>query len=171
MRQIDMATRSQRHWIAVASAEHARRGRDHQPTGFMQVGHGKEAPLRRLAAGDTVAYYAPAEVLGGKDRLQRFVSIGLVQSGEPYRADMGNGFVPWRRDVRYLPAQEAPIAPLLPLLRFIDDAKHWGYKFRFGLFDIGAHDMALIAEAMLADTQALGIADAHTQPSPQRSTT
>lgn len=33
-----------RYWIAVASAEHARRGK----AGFMQVNHGKEAPLRRV---------------------------------------------------------------------------------------------------------------------------
>ncbi|MBC7381316.1 MAG: EVE domain-containing protein, partial [Burkholderiaceae bacterium] len=30
-----------KNWIAVASAEHARLGREHQPMGFMQVGHGK----------------------------------------------------------------------------------------------------------------------------------
>ena len=40
-----------KNWIAVASAEHARRGRDAQlgaphALGFMQVGHGKLAPLR-----------------------------------------------------------------------------------------------------------------------------
>lgn len=149
--------RPPRNWIAVASAEHARIGRDHKPMGFMQVGHGKGAPLKRLAPGDRVVYYAPAMVYGGSDRLQSFVSIGVVQPGEPYTADMGNGFVPWRRDVRYARAQEAPIAPLLPRLAFIDDPKHWGYKFRFGLFEIGDADLALIAGAMQADTAALGL--------------
>ena len=57
-----MQARTRRNWIAVASAEHARLGRDFKPVGFMQVGHGKGAPLKRLAAGDRVAYYAPAEV-------------------------------------------------------------------------------------------------------------
>ena len=37
-----------RHWIAVASAEHVRLGRTQ---GFMQVCHGKAAPLRRMRAG------------------------------------------------------------------------------------------------------------------------
>ena len=64
---------AQRNWIAVASAEHARRGRDHRPLGFMQVGHGKHAPLKRLAAGDRVAYYSPATVFSGTDKLQSFV--------------------------------------------------------------------------------------------------
>ena len=147
---------SARNWIAVASAEHARLGRDHRPVGFMQVGHGKHAPLKRIAPGDRVAYYAPATVYGGTDKLQSFVSIGVVQPGEAYAFDMGNGFVPWRRDVRYANAQETPIAPLLATLEFIDDPKRWGYKFRFGLFDVNAHDMRLIGQAMQADLKALG---------------
>ena len=102
----------QRNWIAVASAEHARRGRDHRPLGFMQACHGKAGPLRRVAAGDRVAYYSPATVFGGTDRLQSFVSIGIVQPGEAYEFDMGGGFVPWRRDVRYAVAHETPIAPV-----------------------------------------------------------
>ncbi len=147
-----------RNWIAIASAEHARLGREHQPLGFMQVGHGKGAPLWRIAPGDRVAYYAPATVFGGKDKLQSFVSIGIVQPGEPYTATMGNGFVPWRRDVRYLAAQETPIAPLIGAFDFVEDPKRWGAKFRFGLFEIGDHDMALIAGAMQADADALGLA-------------
>ena len=115
-----------KNWIAVASAEHARLGRDHQPIGFVQVGHGKHAPLKRIAPGDRVAYYAPATVYGGTDKLQSFVSIGVVQSGEAYAFDMGNGFVPWRRDVRYATSRETPIALLLDSLEFIDDPKRLG---------------------------------------------
>lgn len=151
------ADRTPRNWIAVASAEHARRGHDHAPTGFMQVGHGKEAPLRRIAPGDRIAYYAPSTVLGGKDRLQSFVSLGVVMPGVPYTVDMGGGFVPWRRDVRYVPAQDAPIGPLVPRLAFIDDPTHWGSKFRFGLVAIGDADMQCIARAMGADLAALGL--------------
>ncbi len=149
--------RAPRNWIAVASAEHARRGRDHTPAGFMQVGHGKEAPLRRIAPGDRVTYYAPSTALGGRDRLQSFVSLGVVLPGVPYTVDMGSGFVPWRRDVRYLPAHDAPIGPLIPRLAFIDDPSHWGSKFRFGLVAIGDGDMQCIARAMGADLAALAL--------------
>ncbi len=83
-----------RNWIAVASAEHARRGRDHLPLAFMQLGHGKHAPLMRIAPGDRVVYYAPATTLGGKDKLQSFVSIGIVQPGEPYQFDRGTAWCP-----------------------------------------------------------------------------
>jgi hypothetical protein len=176
-------------WIAVASAEHARRGCAQPQQGYMQVCHGKSAPLQRVAPGDRVAYYSPAVTMGGKDKLQSFVSIGIVQPGAPYAhrvagptqdaiapsggsaADavasvgagsyMGGGFVPFRRDVRYVPAREAPIAPLLDAFEFVEDRARWGYKFRFGLFKVSDHDMALIASAMGADAAALGLASPH----------
>jgi hypothetical protein len=152
-----MAGMNRRNWIAVASAEHARRGRDHVGGGFMQVGHGKRAPLKRIAAGDRVAYYAPAVTQGGTDKLQSFVSIGVVHGDEPYEADMGNGFVPWRRDVRYALATETPILPLIDQFDFVEDPKRWGYKFRFGLFEVNEHDIRLIANAMRADSRALAL--------------
>ncbi|WP_341481327.1 EVE domain-containing protein [Variovorax terrae] len=139
-----------RNWIAVASAEHARRGRDDAGGGFMQVCHGRLAPIRRVRPGDRVAYYAPGLAMGGGPRCQSFVSIGVVQPGEPYAFDMGGGFVPYRRGVAYVPAREASILPLLDVLEFVDDRQHWGYKFRFGLFEIGDSDMRRIAEAMEA---------------------
>jgi hypothetical protein len=58
-----------RNWVAVASAEHVRIGRGQ---GFMQVCHGKAAPLRRLHSGDGVVYYSPTAVFRGNDRLQAF---------------------------------------------------------------------------------------------------
>lgn len=142
----------------MACAEHALRGRDHTPLGFMQVCHGREAPLRRLSPGDVVAYYAPSTTMGGREPLQHFVSLGVVAAGQPYLADMGGGFVPSRRDVRYVRAQAAPIAPLLDQLAFVDDRQRWGYRFRFGLFEVPAGDMALIARAMQADPATLGLA-------------
>ena len=142
-------------WIAVASAEHARRGCAQADQGYMQVCRGKRGPLQRVAPGDRVAYYAPAITMGGKDRLQHFVSIGIVQAGEPYAFDMGGGFVPFRRDVAYVPAAEAPITPLLDAFEFVEERSRWGAKFRFGLFKISDHDMRLIARAMQADLGAL----------------
>src|SRR5262249_31349033 len=62
------------HWIAVASAEHVRRGRRE---GFVQVSHGKAAPLKRIKPGDRVVYYSPTVTLGGKDKLQAFTAIGV----------------------------------------------------------------------------------------------
>jgi len=39
---------------------------------------------------------------------------------------------------------------------FVEDRQRWGYKFRFGLFEVSDHDMRLIAQAMQADEAALG---------------
>ena len=145
-------------WIAVASADHARRGRDactDLKNGFMQVCHGKRAPLVRVQPGDRVAYYAPTLTMGSKDKLQSFISIGMVQPAEPYSFDMGGGFVPFRRDVKYVIAMEAPIAPLLDDFEFVENRQRWGYKFRFGLFKISDHDMRLIANAMQAPLKLL----------------
>jgi hypothetical protein len=139
-------------WIAVACATHARRGRE---GGFMQVCHGKLAPLQRVRAGDRVAYYAPTITMGGKDRCQSFVSIGIVQARDPYPFDMGEGFVPNRRDVVYVRSEEASILPLLDAFEFVENRQRWGYKFRFGLFDISDHDMRLIARLMAVDPQSL----------------
>ncbi len=122
--------------------------------GFMQVGHGKLAPLKRVQPGDRVAYYSPTRTLGAKDGFQSFVSIGIVQPGEPYAFDMG-GFVPYRRNVKYLKAKEASILPLLDDFEFVENRSRWGYKFRFGLFTVSDHDMRLIAQAMGADVKLL----------------
>ena len=58
----------------------------------MQVCQGKRTPLVRVQPGDRVAYYAPTLTMGGKDKLQSFVSIGVVQPIEPYSFNMGGGF-------------------------------------------------------------------------------
>ena len=136
-----------KNWIAVASAEHARRGRDEMAPGFMQVGHGKLAPLKRVMPGDRLAYYSPTITFGVQDKFQSFVSLGIVQPGEPYAFDMG-GFVPYRRNVKYLKSKEASILPLLDDFEFVENRSHWGYKFRFGLFTISDPDMRVIARAM-----------------------
>ncbi len=134
-------------WLAVASAEHVATGRRE---GFMQVGHGKGAPLKRLHAGDRIAYYLPVRVLGGKEACQAFTAIGTVRDERVYQGDMGGGFLPFRKDVDWLAAQEAPIRPLLEALSFTAGKSNWGYAFRFGLLKVTAADMDLIAQAMQA---------------------
>lgn len=137
--------RAKRNWLAVASANHVRRGR---ADGFMQVCHGKAGPLRRIMPGDRVVYYSPTETFGGSGALQAFTAIGIVASGEPYRHDMGDGFVPYRRDVRWLDAHDAPIRPLLDRLEFTAGIRNWGYKLRFGVLELSERDMTLVGEAM-----------------------
>jgi len=135
----------QKNWIAVASADHARRGGE---GGFIQVSHGKLAPLKRIAPGDRVAVYAPTATMGGKDKCQAFILIGIVRAGEPYQVTMSDDFKPFRRDVDWKSQNEAPIAPLLDELDFTKSRRNWGYQLRFGLFTVSDHDIELIARAM-----------------------
>ena len=136
-----------RNWICVASAEHVRRG---VAGGFMQVNHGKAAPLKRIRPGDRVIYYSPSEVMRVADGLQSFTAIGTVKEGEPYQGEMGGGFTPFRRDVAWRQARETPIRPLLDRLGFTAGKPNWGAPFRYGLVEIGEADFSLIEQAMAA---------------------
>lgn len=134
-------------WIAVASADHVARGR---AEGFMQVCHGKPAPLRRLRPGDRVAYYSPTRTMGGGEPVRAFTALGTVEDSEPFVFDMGGGFVPWRRRVDWRAASAAAITPLLPLMAWTTGKRNWAYPLRFGLFAISTEDMRCIAQAMVA---------------------
>jgi hypothetical protein len=96
----------------------------------------------------TVSCITRPPLLGGKDRLQAFTLIGTVNDDRVYQADMGEGFHPFRRDVTYAKANEAPILPLLDKLELTRGKRNWGYSFRFGLVEISKHDFDIIAAAM-----------------------
>jgi EVE domain len=138
-------------WVAVASAEHVAIGR---AGGFMQVGHGKGAPLERLHAGDRVAYYSSVRVFGEKAICQAFTAVGVVRDDLVYQGEMklanGEDFKPFRKDVSWFKSQEASIRPLLETLSFTAGKTSWGYAFRFGLLKVTAADMDLIEAAMKA---------------------
>jgi hypothetical protein len=140
-------------WVAVASAEHVPIGR---AGGFMQVGHGKGAPLKRLHSGDRVAYYSSVRVFGEKTICQAFTAVGVVRDGVVYQGEMklpnGEDFKPFRKDVSWFKSQEASIRPLLDQLSFTAGKTNWGYAFRFGLLKVTAADMDLIEAAMKATT-------------------
>jgi EVE domain len=133
-----------RYWIAVASAEHVRRGK---AEGFMQVNHGKAAPLKRIKPSDYVIYYSPVEIYASKEPYRHFTAIGEVKPGDPYQGDMGEGFKPFRRNVDWCEAKEIPITPLLDKLEFSAGKRNWGYQLRFGLFEISEHDFGVICDA------------------------
>ena len=122
-----------RYWIGVASHEHVQIG---IKEGFTQICHGKIGNLKHMSEGDYVIYYSPTYSFGGKDRCRCFTAIGIVDSGDPYPFEMSKDFIPWRRDVTYLPSKEIPIEPLLGNLTFIKDTKKWGLPFRRGSFEI-----------------------------------
>lgn len=116
--------------------------------GFTQANHGKPHMLKKMKPGDWIIFYSPKVAFTGDEKLQAFTAIGQVIDDEPYQATMSPDFHPWRRDVAFKDAQEAPVRPLIGDLDFIEDKTHWGYKFRFGVIKISERDFEIIRNAM-----------------------
>lgn len=135
----------QRFWVGTVSKEHVERGK---AGGFAQVCHGKLAPLKRMQPGDMLIYYSPQLKFGEKIPYQHFTALGVIVDKSIYQVSVSPDFIPYRRDVRYLPTRDAPIRPLISTLSFIQDKKRWGYIFRFGVLQIDRLDFMLIAQAM-----------------------
>jgi len=137
------------YWIGVVSRAHVLRG---VAGGFAQMNHGKQAPLKRMKAGDGLIYYSPREAYPDGALLQAFTAMGFVRTGEVYEYDMtpdgAPSFVPWRIDVDYRQVKPVFIKPLIAQLDFITDKTHWGAAFRFGQMRISEIDFQLIAAAM-----------------------
>jgi EVE domain len=128
-----MASHSIRHWVIVASREHARRG---VSGGFVMANHGKRAPLTRLSRGDGIIMYSPTTTYPGGEPLRAVTVIGEVTGDEPEPSDViVGGF--WRaaklREIQPLPLEQ--IRAHLP-----------ASSLRFGFFELDAAD----AEAILA---------------------
>jgi hypothetical protein len=140
------------YWIGVVSRSHVVRG---VAGGFAQMNHGKQAPLKRMKAGDGLIYYSPREAYPDGAPLQAFTALGFIRSGDVYAHDMTPdgvpGFVPWRIDVDYQAVQSCPIKPLITQLDFITDKTHWGAIFRFGQIKISEADFQRIAAVMGCD--------------------
>ncbi|HLO17651.1 MAG TPA: EVE domain-containing protein [Anaerolineales bacterium] len=137
------------YWIIVASKDHLQRG---LAGGFIQANHGKATSLKRMHVGDWVIFYSPRLEYDKPEKLQCFTALGKIADENIYQHDMGGGFVPFRRNVTFLPAQDVPILPLINDLTFIKkDKRHWGAPFRFGIVEIPEQDFHLIAEKMVGD--------------------
>jgi hypothetical protein len=122
----------QKYWINVISKEHVLRG---VKEGITQSGHGKEAPLKKMEKGD--------------ERLQAFTAIGILADETIYQFEVTPTFKPFRRKVIFKKSKEVSILPLIEQLEFIKDKKHWGFMFRFGLFEISEKDFNTISQIML----------------------
>ena len=145
---LDLVASPRRFWIGVASRDHVNVA---VQGGFIQLNHGKRAPLRRFKAGDGVIMYSPRTTYPDGEHLQAFTAIGTVVTGDVYQVDVTPGFTPYRVDVRFVASNEAQIKPLIERLSFIKRKTLWGAAFRFGHVEIPGSDFALIAERMRAE--------------------
>ena len=134
-----------RYWINTVSRSHVHRG---VAGGFTQANHGRPASLRRMHRGDAIVFYSPKTDFPDGDTLQAFTALGRIADDEVYQVEVTADFRPWRRRVEFDDVSETPIRPLLDDLEFIEDPARWGYKFRFGVFEISEHDFEVLRHAM-----------------------
>ncbi|MGB7819690.1 MAG: EVE domain-containing protein [Ornithinibacter sp.] len=123
----------QRHWVIIASRDHARRGvRD----GFVMAQHGRRAPLARMSRGDGLLIYSPTTSSPRGEPLRAITIVGTVTGEEPEPSTViAGGF---RRVAELREIQPIPLDAVrehLPVSRI-----------RFGFFELPAAD----AEAILA---------------------
>ena len=116
--------------------------------GFIQLNHGKKAPLQRLHAGDYIIIYSPRDAYPDGIVLQHFTAIGRIMNGDIYQVEMTPDFKPYRLDVGFVNCHETPIKPLISSLSFIKNKSKWGAAFRFGQLKIPVQDFKIIADAM-----------------------
>ena len=142
------ASRERQFWVGVASHEHVKIG---VGRGFAQLGHGKQAPLKRLHRGDYILYYAPRAFMKGQQtpnpEVKAFVAIGQVTTDVPYLVEESMTFHPYRHDVDYLKVDELPISAVVAQVSFLPE-KHWGARFRNSSFSITESDFLHIAKRM-----------------------
>lgn len=131
-------------WLGVVSKEHVMMG---VAGGYVQVCHGKAAPLRKMKKGDYFVFYSPVNTFQSKEKLKAFTAIGRVKTGHIYQVEMFENFKPFRCDVVfYKNCKEV----------FLDDIKfslsitqgNYGLLFRRGHFEIPLDDFKKIAHAM-----------------------
>jgi len=130
-------------WLGVVSQAHVQRG---VGGGFAQVCHGKAPPLRRMKRGDWLVYYSPSVEMGGAP-LRAFTALGKIEDDEVFSFDMGGGFVPFRRRVRYVASREVSLDDVKHELELCA-APHWSMALRRGLLPLSRHDLLTIAAAM-----------------------
>ena len=122
-----------RYFVNTLSRDHVQDG---VAGGFTQADHGKNWRLKRLSKGDRIVFYSPRTD-------QRFTAIGEVIDEVPFEVDAA-----WRRQMKFFPAGEVPVQPLIEQLEFIRNKKSWGVVFRRGFFEIGESDFQKIEAAM-----------------------
>jgi hypothetical protein len=87
-----------KHWLAIISLEHANMAAS---SGFLQVCHGKAAPLRRTSAGDEFFIYSPKTGMGTGDSIMSFTYRGIFIDNHVYQVEQLPGFFPFRKDVTF----------------------------------------------------------------------
>lgn len=138
-----------KHWIGVVSLNHIEIGRK---DGFIQLCHGKCAPLKKMNVNDLIFIYSPTVELGSKKKYQCFSAIGKMLDNDVKPFMMTEEFMPFRRNVEFLANhKQLSIHDIKDELDFITDKVRYGAKFRFGHFEISKKNALTLWHAMQLD--------------------
>ena len=121
-----------RHWVIVASRDHALRG---VQSGFIMANHGKRAPLARMSVGDGILIYSPTTTYPRGTPLRAITIAGEFTGTEPEPSEaIPGGFrrAATLREIEPLPLDA--IREQLPTARL-----------RFGFFEPPAPDAEAIS--------------------------
>ena len=122
---------SRRHWVIVASRDHARRG---LTSGFIMANHGKRSPLARMSPGDGVLIYSPTTTYPDGEPLRAVTIVGEVTGDEPEPSDViAGGF---RREANLREIEPLPLEEIREHLSVS--------RIRFGFFELEAPDAEAI---------------------------
>lgn len=113
----------QRHWVIVASRDHAMRGLGN---GFVMANHGKRAPLARMSVGDGVLLYSPTTTYPRGEPLRALTVVGEITGLEPEESDVIPGG--FHRAARL---REIEPLPLTAIREHLPTA-----RLRFGFFEL-----------------------------------
>ena len=129
-----------KHWIAVISHDHAQIA---ARSGFLQVCHGKAAPLRKTSAGDEVFIYCPRSGMGAGEVLKRVEFRCIVDDDAVYQVEQAPGFSPFRKDVCFDTEFQGISIHDVAGLELTANPR-WGMLARRGFFELSAHDATLL---------------------------
>ncbi len=131
-----MTSSTARHWVVVASRDHARRGTE---GGFIMANHGKKAPLARMSRGDGILVYSPTTTFPKGEPLRAVTFVGEVTSEAPEPSEViPGGF----RRAAHL--REVTALPLADIREHLPTS-----RIRFGCFEIDAVDADAIRERVV----------------------
>ena len=128
------------HWIAVISLEHAKIS---ACSGFLQVCHGKSAPLRRTTAGDEVFIYCARESMRSGKILQRIEYRCVFNDNRIYQVEQTPEFSPFRKDVTFDTGFQGIRIHDVQDFELTSNPS-WGRLARLGFFEISFHDAVLL---------------------------
>ena len=97
-----------------------------------------------LAKDDVIFFYSPGTLFRAGEILQAFTAAARVTDTAAYEVKKGRTVPAWRRNIKRLPSEETPAAPLVPALDFITDKAQWATAMGRGLCAIGEADAILL---------------------------